>query len=103
MKWCCAGFQGSFEVRDERGLFVFAGPTPGMTTEPSFYIGTRPVDRADSVKLQENLSRLPVPVNLLCRTGLRFCPWCGVELVRFYRDTWRELVDERISREFDAA
>jgi hypothetical protein len=31
---------------------------------------------------------------------IRFCPHCGIKLSDFYRDTWQDLPDEKLSEEF---
>jgi hypothetical protein len=99
MRICCDDFKGHFEFRHERGTLVFALP---RVTTGSFYLGFRSVARSviprvhDVLKVHEDLGA----VYLRGCVSLRFCPWCGVELQKFYRDTWRELIDDKITDEF---
>ena len=102
MKWCCDGFRNGYKFRHERGLLVFARPpVSDVTTEPSFHFGFRALERDRQDALREALrGRMDGCMSLSGCTGMRFCPWCGVELVRFYRSSWQELVDQRLIDEF---
>jgi hypothetical protein len=87
MKWCCDSFQHQHGQRHERGIFVYAlPPVRGVSDVPSFHFGAR-VIRGTSVST--------------VTTGMRCCPWCGSDLVRFYRRTWQELIDEKIVDQFN--
>jgi hypothetical protein len=86
MKWCCDSFQSGYERWHGEGFFVFAlPPVPVASTDPSFHITAR-VERGTS--------------KLSCRTGMKHCPWCGANLVRYYRQSWQEMIDEKIAEEF---
>jgi len=106
MKFCCDGFKGHFDVRHERGFLVFATrQSVGGVEEPSFHFGCRPVARDAIPRVREALKGHDGigSIYLSGCAGMRFCPWCGTELRKFYRDTWRELVDQKISDEFGTA
>jgi hypothetical protein len=102
MKWCCDGFRNGYKFRHERGFIVFARPPiPNVTAGPSFFFGFRALERSK----QENFGqvvkgKLDGCMSLSGCTGMRYCPWCGVELRRFYRNTWKELVDQKMFDEF---
>ena len=102
MKWCFDGFRNAYEQRHERGILVFAcRPASGVRTEPSFHLAFRAVERSRYGSLQEAVrGRMEGCMSLSCCTGMRFCPWCGAELARFYRSSWQELVDQKILDEF---
>lgn len=102
MKWCCDGFRNAYEQRHERGLLVFARPpVSGVTTKPSFHLAFRALERSRYDAFREAMKgRINGCVSLSGCTGMRFCPWCGVELVRFYRSGWQELVDQKVIDEF---
>ena|SRR5262249_27032167 len=101
MKFCCPGFQARHQQRHERGLFVYVlPPISGVATEPSFHIGTRAAERSRYDSLRDALKGTGGPISLSVSTGMKYCPWCGVTLVKFYRHGWPELVDEKIVEEF---
>jgi hypothetical protein len=102
MKWCCDGFRNGYEFRHERGLLVFARPVvAGVATEPMFHIAFRALERDKHEAFSQAIKgRMDGCMSLSCCTGMRFCPWCGVELVRFYRSSWQELVDQIVIDEF---
>ena len=39
-------------------------------------------------------------ISLSVSTGMKYCPWCGATLVKFYRRSRPELIDEKIVEEF---
>ena len=102
MKWCCQGFQASYGQRHERGLFVYVlPPVTGATTEPSFHIGFRALERSRHASFSEAVKgRMNGCVSLDGSTGMRYCPWCGATLTKFYRKSWEEMLDEKITDQF---
>jgi|ERR1051325_8108906 hypothetical protein len=102
MKWCCDGFRYRYELRHERGLIVFARPpVPNVMSEPLFYIGFRALERSKHENFSQVVKKkLDGSMSLSGCIGFRFCPWCGVELGRFYRTAWEELVDQKVIDEF---
>jgi hypothetical protein len=83
MRWCCKVFQGWFEASGNRGLGVFVS-TQG-DSEPAFILQHRasdpgvPPPRTDSA------------LSLISDVHIHFCPWCGANLRKFYRDSLRDL------------
>src|SRR5215831_5668604 len=101
MKFCCVGFQAQHEQRHDRGLLVYVlPPAPGASAEPSFHIGARAVERRHYDALREATRGMSDPISLNVSTGMRYCPWCGATLAKFYRKGWPELIDEKIVDEF---
>ena len=101
MKFCCAGFQAKHGHRHERGLFVYVmPPVPGVSAEPSFHIGMRALERDRYDSLRDAVKGVSGPISLSVSTGMRYCPWCGATLAKFYRRNWPGLIDEKIVEEF---
>ena len=102
MTFCCDRFGYSYQQRHERGIFVYVlPPTVTFPDVPLFHIGMRALERAKFGELQEaTTGRMAGCMSLSGGAGIRYCPWCGVLLADFYRRSWREMIDERISDEF---
>jgi hypothetical protein len=102
MKWCCNAFLARYESRHERGLIIYVlPPVAGESTDPSFHIGFRALERSCHASFSEMVKgRMDICMFLNGSTGMSFCPWCGATLTKFYRSTWQELLDERITDEF---
>lgn len=102
MKFCCDRFDFAYKQRHERGIFVCVlPPAPTFPTEPLFHIGMRALERTRVGELQEaTKGRMSGCLSLSGGTGMRYCPWCGAALAEFYQDTWRQLLDEKITDEF---
>jgi hypothetical protein len=83
MKWCCKVFQGWFEEAGKRGLGVFVS-TRG-DSEPAFILQYRALDPGVP------LPRTESPLSSISDVHIHFCPWCGANLGRVYRDNFREL------------
>lgn len=86
LPWCCSGFRAHYEEGGSRGTSIVV--VADETGEPRFLLQHRTVDLAD----QASMPKISVPINLVSQTGLRFCPWCGQRLARFYRRSWSRLV-----------
>ena len=100
-KFCCVGFQAQHEQRHERGLFVYVlPPVSRESAEPTFHIGARAVERARYDSLRVATRSMSDPISLSVSTGMRYCPWCGATLAKFYRKSWSELIDEKVVAEF---
>jgi hypothetical protein len=101
MKWCCDGFRAQYDQRHERGLFVYVlPPVAGASSEPSFHIGFRTLERGKHIASSEAIKgRMDLCLSLDGSTGMRYCPWCGSMLAKAYRSIWQELLDERITAE----
>ena len=103
MKWCCAGLEFAFNERHKRGLFVFCEPTH-LEAGPTYWLGMRSVNIADKARLAEQLCKVPssdrpVPITLVTWHRVKYCPWCGSQVERFYRKTYRALADPMLSEE----
>jgi hypothetical protein len=83
MKWCCAAFQGWFEHAGNRGLGVFVSTRGGP--EPAFILQYRALDRGVPLPHTDSL------LSSVSDVHIHFCPWCGSELRKWYRDDLREL------------
>jgi hypothetical protein len=102
MKWCCQAFQARYEQRHERGFFVYVlPPIVDATREPSFHLGMRALERSKYATFSEAMKgRMDGCMSLSGSTGIKYCPWCGVTLTKFYRKSWMEILDEKITDEF---
>jgi len=77
IRWCCAGFNANFLTAGERGVGVFAAMPPGHE-RPMFFLQFRALD-ADAPPPRDG-EAFTAAVQL----GLRFCPWCGRNLRKWY-------------------
>jgi hypothetical protein len=102
MKWCCNGFRANYDQRHERGLIVYVLPQfVGASSEPLFHIGFRALERSRHANFSEAVKgRMEGCMSLGGSTGMKYCPWCGATLAKFYRNTWQELLDDKITNEF---
>lgn len=77
MRWCCETLKGWFDEAGNRGLAVVVE----RSTDGSgvFLLQYRSVEMDDAGPRDH-----PRPLTLAGETGIRFCPWCGVELPVFY-------------------
>jgi hypothetical protein len=102
MKLCCDGFRAHYDQRHERGLIVYVlPPITGVWSEPSFHIGFRALERSRQASFSEAVKgHMEGCMSLDGSTGMRYCPWCGTMLTKFYGSSWQELLDERITDEF---
>lgn len=103
MKWCCDRFEASYGRRHERGIFVFVLPPtfPDLSKEPTYNIGMRALERSKFAEFSEDTKgRGTGCISLSGGMGMKFCPWCGTAVAKFYRRSWQELLDERITDEF---
>jgi hypothetical protein len=82
MKWCCKVFEGWFQQAGQRGLGVF-GTSEGPET--AFILQFRALD--PGAPLQHSTSLL----SSVSDVHIHFCPWCGADLKKTYRDTFGDL------------
>ena len=80
--WCCAGFKGNYGQAGHRGISVLIERCETLGTR--FLIQYRAVDRADQEQFHSSLENVDFHVSVVIETGMTFCPWCGVDLKRFY-------------------
>lgn len=76
--WCCLAFKANYSAEASRGLVVAA---LGTRLPTGFYLIARSVD---GNRVAELSARLAVPISLAERVQIRACPWCGVDLMRYY-------------------
>ena len=83
MRWCCNAFKGSFEMAGSRGFGVFVSIE--RDAQPAFIIQHRSFEPGASVPHTD------WPLSLFADLQIHFCPWCGVDLKKFYRDSYQNL------------
>ena len=78
-KWCCDAFKNSYDLAGKRAIAVLVDrSTDG---DPEFLLQARAF-----VKGGEPLDlNTAVPMSLVTESSMRFCPWCGRNLSRWYR------------------
>jgi hypothetical protein len=77
MKWCCVGFEAGYQAGGERSIAVLIDED--VDGRPEFFLQARMFDIGNEPPM--NVS---VPMSLAIQTGLRFCPWCGIQLKKWY-------------------
>ena len=76
IKWCCRTLRDSVSESGRRGLAIFLNDVG----DPAFFvIQFRAIEPGAPDPESES------PLTLGVETGIRFCPWCGTNLLRFYR------------------
>ena len=83
MKWCCKVFQGWFEESGKRGIGVFVSTRDN--SEPAFILQYRALDPSSPVPDTQ------FPISSISDVHIHFCPWCGANLRKAYRKSFREL------------
>jgi hypothetical protein len=78
MKFCCRGFQHHFESSGSRGFGVFS-VGKFYKEETAFIIQHRALD-ADG----DSPPFAPSPLSVVSEMHIQFCPWCGIQLDKFY-------------------
>ncbi len=76
--WCCQSFEQSYHMAGNRGFAMLV--QEGMDGVLLFAIQHRCLEPDSPVPT------LPpgMPISLVSELGLRFCPWCGKDLPKFY-------------------
>lgn len=77
MKWCCPGFKANYEQAGERGAGILVGRDYAGRAE--FTLQYRAVKQGD-----EEYVSSKKPLSLVIDVGMRFCPWCGRDLEKWY-------------------
>jgi hypothetical protein len=97
-KWCCEAVRQHFENRGERGVFIYAEPPhPPVTGQPSYWLAVNAIDQVNIPRIPKPADGASLPIMLQTWLPVRFCPWCGRRLVRFYRKHWKQLFDKDVS------
>jgi len=77
VKWCCISFKSQTEHAGKRGFGIFVD----NTAEPPFFvIQHRSLDPGTP-----NPRDIDALLILVSSTGIKYCPWCGKELLKWYR------------------
>ncbi|MGK3964013.1 hypothetical protein WMF38_07515 [Sorangium sp. So ce118] len=87
--WCCGVFEQYHKNAGLRGIGVYA--TNSGDGRIYFHLEFRAADRGTAVKVS---SSGEVPVSTTTRTGISFCPWCGLELRKSYKDASQLVRDD---------
>ena len=100
MSWCCDSFHRATQNRDDDGFVAYIVPPTAGHDNPAFGIGFRAIRRELVPQLQKAIIGMSGNIKISGGIGLRFCPWCGVRLADHYRTSFRDIIDEDITREF---
>lgn len=79
MRWCCGAFKGAFDDADER---AFAIIVVRSDDDFAFILQHRALEPDDPGPANH-----PRPISTVSEIHIRFCPWCGVALADFYRQS----------------
>jgi hypothetical protein len=88
-EWCCVGFKSGYEQAGHRGFAILIEKDADFGSR--FSIQSRSAETSDQPELQRILQPVTFPVSIVTETGMQFCPWCGVNLKRFYGKRVAEL------------
>ncbi len=76
IRWCCRALRDSVSEAGHRGLAIFLNDV----ADPAYFvIQFRALEPGSPDPESESF------LTLSLETGIRFCPWCGKDLLRFYR------------------
>jgi len=97
MKYCCEAFKHAFNKKQGRGFSVFSAED--YSNNPIFYLYYKVISSDSEQKVVEFLSKEKpdVSLSLASETVIIYCPWCGKNLLRFYKKTWKEILGTPIS------
>jgi len=77
VKWCCEAFHGHYQMAGQRGLGLLVERNASGVSE--FVLQFRAVEGD-----RPRLSHTEQPLSLVEETQIRYCPWCGRQLDRWY-------------------
>ena len=104
--WCCEGLKHAFEERLSRGIFVYAEPPiPEYNVDVTYWLGMRSIDFHDQDRFMEHSSKqeappgFPLPQTLQAWLPIKYCPWCGKKLEKYYKKNYELLTDKELSNE----
>lgn len=92
----------AFSKREERTIFAFAKPPNEYNKYPTFWLGMRSVNKKDEKKYLSFLEKSAgfsdksFEITQSTSKPIKFCPWCGKNLLSKYKDSFQLLVDETI-------
>lgn len=102
MKWCCDGFKYAHEQKHGRTIFVFVEPPSGEEKNPNFWIGMRCVEKESLGKIAEISLPDDLQITINTRLPIIYCPWCGRNLNKFYKNNFFTLLDRELLDEFSS-
>jgi hypothetical protein len=83
MNWCCVVFQGWCQQAGQRGVALFVSTRE--SADPAFILQYRALDP------DAPIPRTNSPLSSVSDVQIHYCPWCGADLKKTYRTTFREL------------
>jgi hypothetical protein len=82
--WCCDAFKGLFDNGGERAFAILVDrDLDGY----AFILQHRALEPGD-LGPQDH----PSPISAISEMHIRFCPWCGRLLAKFYKQRLKEMV-----------
>ncbi len=99
LKFCCYGFEKAVQNSGKGGISIYSSPP--IEIVPIFYLRCRSVDLGDKDELSSRLNMVIFEGKIIdfcyaTELPIRYCPWCGKSLQRFYRRTWHLFQDTSI-------
>ena len=82
IRWCCPGFEFAFRQAGERGFGVFADTSASPVL---FVLQHRALDPGATVPTYSG------HMSVITQVGITYCPWCGRELLKWYKKSLPEL------------
>jgi hypothetical protein len=103
MNWCCHPFRNAMENRHGDGFVAYVVAPAPPQLDPQFGFAFRAIRKEQIPDFQTAVTTISGVGNIKLSgaSRVRFCPWCGVRLAEYYRVSYEELVDEKVSREFE--
>jgi hypothetical protein len=78
MKWCCSGFQSSYENAGQRGTAFLIGRD--SLGKPDFVFQFRAVE----IDKEFPFPKTEIPISTVSDIRINFCPTCGSNLEKWY-------------------
>jgi hypothetical protein len=82
VKWCCPGFEGHYGEAGENGGGILVGLD--FEGRPEFTLQFRAVDKEYEQSVSSAIASLEPSIVLVVDIGMRYCPWCGRDLEKWY-------------------
>jgi hypothetical protein len=78
IKWCCSAFKNSYDLAGDRSISVLVDRY--SDGQPDFILQSR----AFAMGEEPSGLRTSVPLSLVTESPIKFCPWCGKQLAKWY-------------------
>lgn len=78
MKWCCIGFKSGYDSSGQRGSAILVGRN--YFGNPEFTLQFRAVDAEKEFPVIQS----EMPISTVVDVKIVFCPWCGINLEKWY-------------------